>query len=372
MRRHDVAPGRSVKATFLVPYPLGVVGGQRMRFEQWLSLLPPGAVDADIRPLFSPSAYRILYEPGHTVRKGVDAALALGRRVADAVAARRSDVVFLYREAFPLGPPLVEALLERRVPVVYDFDDAIFLGDTSAANRLAARLKPRGKVGRVVQGAAATTVGNDYLASFARRFSDSVHVLPTTVDVEEFVPRPRSRRQDGTVRIGWNGSRTTSPHLLGIAGALRRVLRELPVELVVVGDQHFRLEGASRVTAKPFRAEAEVDEVSAFDIGLMPLPSDEWSLGKCGGKALVYMGLGVPAVVSPVGVNTDLVRDGEYGLWASTEDDWVEAIGRLVEDPGLRERLGAAGRETIVERYSGQRWAPRFLEVLEEAASRPR
>ena len=123
---------------------------------------------------------------------------------------------------------------------------------------------------------------------------------------------------------------------------------------------------------KPWSAATEIQDVADFDVGLMPLPDDPWSRGKCGFKALLYMSLGVAPVVSPVGVNTDIVSDGANGLLAGADSEWVEAVGRLAADPGLRARLGAAARETVVERYSGQRWAPRFLEVLNAARdSRP-
>jgi glycosyltransferase involved in cell wall biosynthesis len=121
------------------------------------------------------------------------------------------------------------------------------------------------------------------------------------------------------------------------------------------------------VTVRPWSAATEIEDVADFDVGLMPLPDDPWSRGKCGFKALLYMSLGVPPVVSPVGVNPEIVSDGASGLLAGAESEWVEAVARLAADPALRERLGAAAREAVVERYSGQRWAPRFLEVLTEA-----
>ena len=348
-----------------MPYPPGRAPGQRFRFEEWLHLLPEGAVDARILPLFGPRAFARLYEPGGAARKAAQTASALARRLIQAHVSKRADVVFVYRGAFVLGPPVLDTLLERRVPVVFDFDDAIFLGATSEANAIAARLKQPEGVRRIVAGAAATTVGNEFLAAYARRHSSRVHVIPTTLDVEAY--RPQLRPSHDLVRVGWSGSPTTSAHLGSIEGALRRMLKDLPVELVVMGDPHFRLPGAPRVVVKPWSAATEIAEVGAFDIGLMPLPNDDWSRGKCGFKALLSMSLGVPPVVSPVGVNTEIVDDGANGLIAGDEDAWVSAVGRLVADPDLRCRLGAAARETVVQRYSGQQWAPRFLEVLREA-----
>jgi glycosyltransferase involved in cell wall biosynthesis len=360
---------RPLRVVVLAAQPPGRAPNQRFRFEQWFRLLPAGAVDLAVLPLFEAGAAARLHEPGGTFWKVGQTAAGLLRRLRQLPAARAADVVLIPRELFPLGPALIEAYLERRVPVVFDFDDAVFLRDASEANRLAAWLKMPGKTAGVIAGAAATTAGNEYLASYARRFSSSVHVIPTTLDVETYRPPPRPSCQPGDrVRVGWSGSPTTSKHLRSIAPALRRLLADHPVELVVIGDPSFRLEGAPNVTVLPWRSSTEIADVGSFDIGLMPLPDDEWSRGKCGFKALLYMALGVPAVVSPVGVNTEIVSDGDNGLLASTNDDWVAAIARLVEDPALRERLGAAGRQRVVDRYSGQQWAPRFLEILRAAA----
>ncbi|HLF99955.1 MAG TPA: glycosyltransferase family 4 protein [Acidimicrobiia bacterium] len=358
-----------LRVTFLVPYPADLAPGQRFRFEQWLRLLPPGSVDATIRPLFSARAYAHLYEPGGHVRKSARTITALAGRVRDVVALGKPDVVFLYREAFPFGPPVLEWLVERRVPVVYDFDDAIFLRSTSAANRAVGFLKMPSKTHRIVKGATTTTVGNTYLADFARRFHDSVQVIPTTLDTDIYKP-PEHRPPIERLKIGWSGSPTTAPHLATISNALRRVLAHTPADLDVLGAPSFSLEDAPSVVARPWRRESERDDVGSFDIGLMPLPDDEWSRGKCGFKALLYMALGVPTIASPVGVNTEIIEHGVNGLLATTEEEWVEAIQTLLEDPDLRRRLSEAGRRTVVERFSGQVWAPRFLDVLADAAAR--
>jgi glycosyltransferase involved in cell wall biosynthesis len=229
------------------------------------------------------------------------------------------------------------------------------------------RLKQPRKVGKIVSMAARTTVGNEFLAGYARQFSHQVEVIPTTLDTDAY--RPRAQRDRGSnLRIGWSGSFTTASHLHTIDAALREVLTCRNTELFVLGAPNYHIDGLDNVIAQGWNAETEILDISSFDIGLMPLPDTLLSRGKCGFKALLYMSLGVPCIVSPIGVNCEIVRDGENGLLASTDEEWIEAIGRLADDPGLRKKLGQAGRETVLERYSGQRWAPRFLRVLQEAA----
>src|SRR5205807_612503 len=115
----------------------------------------------------------------------------------------------------------------------------------------------------------------------------------------------------------------------------------------------------------PWRAETETDDLRPIDIGVMPLPDDAWSKGKCGLKALQFMALGIPTVCSPVGVNTEIIQDGENGFIADSEEEWVEKLGRLLRSAQLRERLGLAGRATVERSYSAIAQAPRVYEVLE-------
>jgi glycosyltransferase involved in cell wall biosynthesis len=324
-------------------------------------------LDVDIRPLFPDGAYEHIYEPGGTLLKAAHSVGGVAGRILDSLTSGGFDVAFLYRDAFQLGPPVLETLLAQRVPFVYDFDDAIFLPSSNDINPKVGRLKRPDKVGKIVSMSSRTTVGNEFLASYARQFNGNVHIIPTTLDIDQYRPPTRSEGHKA-LRIGWSGSFTTASHLHTIDHALTQVLRWPRTELFVLGAADFRVPGAKNVITKRWNLDTEIADVSSFDVGLMPLPDTPLSHGKCGFKALLYMSLGIPCIVSPVGVNCDIVKDGENGLVASTESEWIEAIGRLADDPALREKLGQAGRQTIVERYSGQRWAPRFLDVLREAA----
>jgi glycosyltransferase involved in cell wall biosynthesis len=129
------------------------------------------------------------------------------------------------------------------------------------------------------------------------------------------------------------------------------------------------LEGVE-TEAMQWRAATEIQDLRPFDIGVMPLPDDDWSKGKCGLKALQFMALGVPTVCSPVGVNTDIIQDGANGMLATTEDKWVEKLRQLLHSPELRGKLGKAGRETVEEKYSAKAVAPKFYEALAKTAIR--
>jgi glycosyltransferase involved in cell wall biosynthesis len=209
------------------------------------------------------------------------------------------------------------------------------------------------------------TVGNEILARYAKDRAREVSVIPSTIDTDVYQIQPRDKNRVPV--IGWTGSVTTVPYLMAVAPALRRLREKREFELRVIGAK-VDIEGLA-VHCIPWRAETEPDDLRALDVGLMPLPDDEWSRGKCGMKALQYMALGIPAVVSPVGVNATIVRDGVNGFYACTEEEWIDRIAFLLENESLRRRLGQEARRTIEESYSVRAHAPRVAKILTEAAA---
>jgi len=307
----------------------------------------------------------VLYEPEHLAVKAWETLRGYLSRFAEALKPTSADVIFVYREAALLGPAWIEWLLALRRPLVFDFDDAIYLGDTSQANAWSRRLKSVSKVETICRAARHVTVGNEFLARYARDRARQVTVIPSTIDTDVYQIQPRARNRVPV--IGWTGSVTTVPYLAALAPALRRLREKQEFELRVIG-ANIEIEGLA-VRCLPWQAESEPDDLRALDVGLMPLPDDEWSRGKCGMKALQYMALGIPPVVSPVGVNTTIVRDGVNGFCASAEEEWIDRIALLLEDEPLRRSLGQEARRTVEESYSARAHAPRVARILTEAAA---
>ena len=348
----------------LVPYPTGRAPGQRYRIEQWAGLLRKDAIEVTFAPFLSESGMEVIYEKGRTLSKAAATLRGYARRVGHRLRRQAFDVAYVYREVALLAPAWVERLLTIGLPLVYDFDDAIYLPDASAANAWMRHLKTRRKTEELCRRARHVTVGNAVLAEFARAQGPPVTIVPSTIDTDVYRVEPRS--PGAKPLVGWTGSTTTLRHLLEIAPALRQLRRRIDFELRVIGGE-VRLEGLD-VRCIPWRAESETDDLRLIDVGLMPLPDDEWSRGKCGMKALQYMALGIPPVVSPVGANATIVADGVNGFHARTEAEWVERLATLIEHPALRARLGAAARRTVEDSYSARVHAPRMGAVLREAA----
>ena len=337
----------------------------RFRVSQFLPALSAAGFDVDLHPLFDTALFRLLYRPGHVPEK----ATALMSRTFDRVKALRDDydLALIHREAYPVGPPLIERWLAKRVPMIYDFDDAVYLPNTSDANKMIGFLKRPAKIAEVVRLSTEVMAGNPHLGDYARRYSRHVTVIPTCVDTTAWAPSTRPRR-DGPPVIGWIGTPTTTPYLMGLQDVLGALAKEQEFVLRVSGSvSPIEMRGV-RIENEPWSLQREIELFNTCDIGVYPLPNDEWTLGKCGFKAIQFMACGVPVVASPVGVNNQIIEDGVSGLLANSEAEWRDALRALLTDAELRRRIGSAGRRRIEESYSLKANAPAVVTVFERAA----
>jgi glycosyltransferase involved in cell wall biosynthesis len=341
--------------------------GCRFRVAQFRPWLERAGFSLTIHPLFDTAFFRLVYRSGHHARKAV----ALVERTFDRLATIRKresyDVVLLYREAYPIGPPLVERYLARRgVPMVYDFDDAVYLPNTSEANRVIASLKNPGKVAEILRLCRHVIAGNAHLADVARQYNSAVTVIPTSVDTTSWVPRATPRKPDGPLVIGWIGTPTTTQYLLELGPVLQDLARTHPFILRVSGSIEPISFAGVTVENVPWRLEKEIELFNTCDIGVYPLPDDEWTRGKCGFKAIQFMACGVPVVASPVGVNRDIIEDGISGFLADTPARWKERLALLLTRPDVRDELGCRGRSVIESRYSLAVNGPAVVRVFEQ------
>lgn len=353
-----------------VPYLVDTVPGQRFRIEQWAKALATQGVHFHFVPFESEAFRRVVHLERHHLKKVMELARGTVRRIRHLAALRDGwDVLFLHRELLPVGPPFLERILAaKEIPVVYDFDDAIFLPDTSDANRWFHWLKQPKKTSAICRLSDHTIVGNRYLQEYALRYTSSVSVIPTTIDTDAYTPK-ESAQIDGLPVIGWSGSLTTLKHLKTIGQILQELRKQLPFRLKVIGSERFSLPGVE-VIPQAWNPRTEVEDLKSIDIGLMPLPDDPWARGKCGLKILQYMAVGVPTVASPVGVNAQIIEDGKNGFLASRPEEWVEKLMNLASDEALRQRFALEGRRTVVERYSAKQYAPRLLEILQAVSGK--
>lgn len=343
------------RVLIVCPYPPDAPS-QRFRFGQYV-----GLVDAkvDVRPFWTERAWKRMYKPGNLDVKVLAILRGFAVRAALLFALGRYDVVFIHREATPVGPPWWEWVAARLLgkKVVYDFDDAIWLPNNSEANAgLVGRWKMHGKVNRIMRWSRVVTVGNEFLADHARRFAGDVRVVPTTIDTDYHVPAHGQVEAARVITLGWTGSHSTLKQLTPLFPILEELHEKHPFRLLIVADSPPDLM-PEFAEFRPWSRSTEIRDLREMDIGLMPLYDTPWERGKCGFKALQYMAMEIPAVVSAVGVNADIVRHGIDGfavdaMPAAEGERWTAALTKLLVNPELRRKMGRAGRARVEAHYS--------------------
>ncbi|MBW3534381.1 MAG: glycosyltransferase family 4 protein [Gemmatimonadetes bacterium] len=341
-----------MRVTAFAPYP-PEGPSTRFRLTQLAAPLSERGLDLRVLPFVTADLYPLLRRRG-AVRKVSLLVGGLGRRAREIAAVSPDGVALVHRE---LAPLLNRALLRRLrgtgAPLVFDFDDAVYLPSPGAHPLLGPLRHPEAVTRAFCRAAAAVMAGNEHLAAWAREArggGPGVHVVPTVVDTDRFRPRPADERAPGPPRVGWVGSHTSLPYLEALDPVLEDLRAHRRFDLVVVANRAPRMRAEH--TFVPWTPEGEVDQVRGLDVGLYPLPDDPWARGKCGFKAIQYMACGVPVVASPVGVLRDLVSPGETGFLADGPGAWKEGVARLLDDAAGRRAMGARGRERVVRSYS--------------------
>lgn len=359
------------KIFFIVAHRPNRSPSQRFRFEQYLGYLKENGYDYDFSYLISEKEDRSFYRSGNLILKIYVVLKSLIKRSLDCWKANRYDIVFVQREAFMIGSVFFEKRFARsKAKLVYDFDDAIWMLDTSAANKKYEWLKDPGKTSKIIGMSDLVIAGNAYLATYAKQYNQKTVTIPTTVDTAIFRPIEKPATKD-RICIGWSGSITTIKHF-EFALPFLHTLKEKygdQVYFKVIGDETYRYTPLD-IQGIAWNSSTEALDMQEIDIGIMPLPDDEWAKGKCGLKGLLYMALEIPTLMSPVGVNTEIISHGVNGYLPANTEDWVEKISLLIESPAIRKQIGQEGRKTVIERFSVLSQQPNYLKYFNELLGR--
>lgn len=262
------------------------------------------------------------------------------------------SLIVIEHQLFPYLPfPFENLFLPQRY--LLEFDDAIYLTHPH-------------KFRKMLRNASGIIAGNKILGDFARRYHEHVHLIPTVLDTDTF--RPSEKTPHNLIRIGWSGLEYNFKYVQMLEQVFLKLLERYPIEIVILSGSRPNNFGF------PFRfvewdPNREVDQMSQFDIGIMPLTSDEWTRGKCGMKLLQYMSLEVPSVATPVGVVEEILEDGVNGFYARTLSDWERVLSELIPNVEVRKRTSEQGRRTVVERYSLKVWFPKLLQIYRQYAN---
>ena len=353
-----------MKVLFITPYPFDSAPSQRFRFEQYFDLLKQHDICYIQKPFLSHNTWKILYTQGKYVRKFFGILSGFFKRFLLLFSINQFDFVFIHREASPIGPPMFEWIITKicGAKIVYDFDDSIWLPNTSGSNWLVGGLKWHHKVGSICRWSHKVSCGNQFLVDFAKKHNPNVQLNPTTIDTKNYHNKIKDQQTDKVV-IGWTGSHSTMKYLDSVPNLIKEIESEHNIEFVVISDLEPKLKLKSLQFIK-WNKESEVEDLLKINIGIMPLTDDDWSRGKCGFKALQYMSLGIPAIASPVGVNKEIIDNNINGFLCEKEGDWKRALKILITDNERRNEMGLKARERIIENYSVSSNSPNFLSLF--------
>lgn len=316
-----------------------------------------------LRPFMDARLFTIYNQPGNTVQKIRWTISGLVDRVGSIVSANQYDAILIHKEAFPFGPPWLENALQKRVScLIYDMDDA-FWTHPPQFHQIGSRFRDPNRIAKMIGMSDHVLAGNEFLANYATNYNSAVTIFPTVLDTDRYLPRIEA--EDEKVTIGWVGRWSSEAYLHKLIPVFQILnQRYANIEFNFVGGMPDSFPPGLPVKLIPWRLESEIEDLCTFDIGIMPLPDDEYSRGKCGFKLLQYMALGIPAVASPVGVNNHIVREGINGLLAKNEGEWVEKLSQLIESKSNRYEIGNHGRVTVEENYSLAKAFPILLNLL--------
>ena len=358
----------------LCPYPMGVAAGQRLKYEQYLEDWRAMGFDIDVSPFMNAAMWKIVHKRGHYLAKCIGVLKGHFRRLLDLTRIWRYDVVYVFMWVTPFGTSLFERLtrlLARRL--IFDVEDNVLIANNLPSaenpNAIVAFLKGPHKARYLIANADQVITASPFFNETCLEMNQrrrSAYV-PPSVDTDRFVPT--IGKQDVDVpTIGWTGTFSSKIYLDLLSDMFRKLAQRTPYKLKVIGNFDYELDGVDLEVVQ-WSKEREAEDLQSLDIGVYPLPFDDWVMGKAGLKAIQYMAIGLPTVATDVGTSSLVITQGVDGLLVKTEDEWIEALEGLLRDPALRRRLGTAAREAIVAKYSTRAVAARYRQVLTDVIS---
>ena len=348
------------KILFIVPYPYNTAPSQRLKFEQYYDDFEKLGYQITRSPFIGEGFWKIIYKKGFYFSKIVYTVLSYLRRYLALTKVSKYDIVYVHLWGTPFGFPVYEWLVRRlSKKVIYDIDDLIYQGGSSPNNAVAGFLKSKWKVNYLMKYADHVLVSTDKLLNYTNQFTNHVSMIPATIDVKKYNFKKNSDLDK--VVIGWSGSHTTSKYLHLLDGVFKQILaRHNDVKIMVMGDENYAVEGLD-IELIEWTAETEIANLQQFDIGLHPVPDEEWVYGKSGGKLVQYMAAGLPIIASAIGPNFKAISEGYNGFLVTTEVDWIDKLDLLITDKQLRKQMGANSKEFAIKHYSVEANLSKYL-----------
>jgi glycosyltransferase involved in cell wall biosynthesis len=348
----------------------------RYRLSQFVEPLAKHEINLTVRPFIDSKIYADLYKPGNIFSKAMSMVPSVLGRFGTALSAKEYDLLFVQREAMLFGPAFFEWLAQTagRIPMVLDLDDATYISYVSPTfGKFGSMFKFFGKTDSLIKQSKIVVCGNSFIAQHVEELKTPAVVIPTVVDTDKFFP---VERNNPIPVIGWVGTHSTFPFLERLFPVFKRLAEKhrFTLKIVGAGKDKVAFEGLE-IENLAWDMEREISDFQSLDAGLYPLfPGEsvkmEWIMGKSGFKAIQYLAVGVPFVMSPAGVCAEIGVPGNTHFNAGGDDDWYNALDKLLSDTALRNKMGIEGREYSLKHYALPKQVEALAEVFKKACVR--
>jgi L-malate glycosyltransferase len=360
---------RKKKILVVCPYPFNVAPSQRLKFEQYYPYFRNAGFDIKISPFISHSFWKIIYKKGHFLQKFVYTVGGYLNRMIDLLHIRRYDLIYVHLWVTPFGPPFFEWLYRRFAKkMIYDIDDLVYLNNVkSKAHPVVSMIKGRKKPIYLMKVCEHVITCTPHLDKFVRQFNCHTTDISSTVDTEKYRPA-NDHNAVKKLTIGWSGSHSTSKYFYLLENIFKELQKKYCFRILVIGDKGVHIDGLN-IEAVDWDEVTEIYYLQQIDIGVYPLPNEEWVLGKSGLKAIQYMALGIPTAATAIGANFRVIEHGRSGFLAKNEKEWIETLEKLLSDASLRERVGTEARKRVLELFSINANKDTYLNILKQVTS---
>lgn len=353
------------KILVICPHPVGVAPGQRLKYEQYFDYLQENGYEIEVSSFMTMRFWNIVYKKGYYFEKIFWTIIGYIKRLFDLCRLPFYDGIYTFLYVVPFGPPFFEYLFSKvNSNFIYDIDDLVFLKPQSKVNPLVAFLKSKNNSIYLMKKAKHVITCTPYLDKFVRNYNLVTTDISSTINTDKYRPKSAYSYNEEKTILGWSGSFSTSKYLFLLKGVLLRLQKEYDFKLLVMGDENFDIEGLD-IEAIAWKEEYEISTIKRFDIGLYPLPNEEWVYGKSGLKALQYMSLGIPTVATAIGANFRVIENNVSGFLVTTEEEWYEKIKALLEGKELRQRIGEKAAFRVETYYSINANKTSYLKIFD-------
>jgi glycosyltransferase involved in cell wall biosynthesis len=355
------------KILIICPFPQGVAAGQRLKYEQYFDHWRENGYEITVSPFMDTPMWKIVYTRGNYAGKILGTLRGNFRRLNDIFRLSQYDLVYVFMWVTPLGSSFIERIFRTfSKRLVYDIEDNVMMEQASEVNSIVGFFKGVEKTNFLIKTADHVITSSPFLNDYCLVVNKkkACTYISSSVDIERFLP-VNAYSNDRKVTIGWTGTFSSRIYLDLLRNVFTTLRERCDFKLRIIGNFEYDLPGID-IEVINWTKENEVEDLQGIDIGIYPLVTDEWVLGKSGLKAIQYMAFGLPTVATNVGTTPKIIQQMENGWLVRTDEEWVHALETLIHHPELRRKLGTVARTTVVEKYSTRAIKSKYFAILEQ------